>query len=217
MSRFAFRSVLGNATGPIELVPGVAVSFATVGGAQITSSDAFVKAVLWSLSETKGVAAIAYRDLLETARARSRPFLGEIAPNRDEIDETTLQTNLLNLLSKGLVEIYAEPVRVRTDVPEKPLVSGVARYEALHARLVTNRIHRPMPADVVSRYILAACDGMRTRDEIVASLAERVTNGELQVNEGSVRVTEPAKLPKLLEPKVDAALAAIAASGFFAP
>jgi methyltransferase-like protein/SAM-dependent methyltransferase len=216
MAQFAFRSLLGGASGPVELVPGVSVSFTTASGAQITSSDAFVKAVLWTLSETRGISAIGYRDLLETARSRSRPFLGETDANRDQMDEATLQTNLLNLLTKGLVELYAEPLRVRTDVPEKPQVSAVARYEALHARLVTNRIHKAVPADVVSRYILAACDGTKTRDEIVADLAARAANGELQVNEGSVKVTDPAKLRKLLTPKVDAALAAIANGGFFA-
>ena len=217
LSQFAFRSHLRSAMGPIELVPGVAVSFASAGGAQITSTDAFVKAVLWTLIETKGMAAIAFPDLLEKARSRSRAFLGEVPPNRDEIDQVTLESNLMNLLAKGLVEIYAEPVSVRMDVPEKPLVSALARHQALNARLITNRIHQAIPADLVARYVIAACDGTRTHDGILAELVERVNEGKLQVNEGAAKMTNPEKIRAALRPAVETGLTSLAGGGLLAP
>ena len=217
LSQFAFRSHLRNATGPIELVPGIAVSFVTAGGAQITSTDTFVKALLWTLTETNGVAAISFQDLLERSRARSRAFLGEILPNRDEIDEVTLQSNLMNLLAKGFVEVYAEAVKVRTDIPEKPTVGALVRYHAMNARLITNRLHLPTPADPASRYVVAACDGTRTHDEIVAELIERVNEGKLQANEGSVKITDAGKIRAALRLVVENGLASLARGGFFAP
>jgi len=216
MSRFAFRSSLVRATGPVELVPGVPVSFATAANVQITSADTFVKAVLLALTETKGVTVVSYNALLESARTRSRPFLADAPANRDEVEEATLQMNLLNLLAKGFVEIYAEPLAVRTDVPEKPVVTPLARYQALSARLVTNRMHQSIPADTPSRYIIAACDGTRTRDDLLNELITRVTEGKLQVNEGSEKVTDEKKLRVLLKPVLDTGLTALANAGFFA-
>lgn len=217
LTRLSFRSLLRNATGPVELVPGVPVSFVAANGAQITSADAFVKAVLWTLLETKSVAAISYRDLLEGARARSRAFLGEVPANRDEIDDATLQTNLLNLLVRGTVELYAEPVSVQTEVPAKPTATAVARYEALNARMVTNRLHQPVPADMVVRYLLAACDGSRTPEQMVDFLVDAAKGGQLLVNEGSAQITDTEKLRVVFRPRVEAGLTALANGGFFAP
>lgn len=217
LSQMAFRSALVRATGPVELIPGVSVGFITAAGVQLNSTDAFVKAMLQTLAETKGVSVIAYRDLLESARARSRPFLGEAPADRDQIDEVTLQTNLMNLLARGFIELYAEPVAVRTDVPEKPAVSALARYQAMNTRMMTNRIHHSVPADAASRYVIAACDGTRNRDEVTAELVARVVEGKLQVNEAGAEVADEQKLKALLRVSVDNALAGLANTGFFAP
>ena len=217
LSRFAFRSHLRNSTGPIELMPGVAVGFVTGGGTQISSADAFVKALLWSLLETRGASAISYGDLLASVRSRSRAFLGEVPSNRDEIDEVTLQTNLVNLFAKGLVDIYAEPVKIRTDVPEKPAVGALVCYQALHAQHIINRMHTSIPADLPSRYIIAACDGTRTHDEILSELVARVQEGKLQVNQGSAQITDEAKIRDSLRPAVETGLVSLANGGFLAP
>ncbi len=217
LKQFAFRSSLLNATGPIELVPGVAVGFSAANGAQVSSSDAFVKAALWTLLETRGVSAISFQDLLDAARSRSRAFLGELPPNRDEVDDVTLQNNLMNLVAKGILDLYAKPVKVRAGVPEKPQVSALMRYQAVHSRLVTNRIHQGVSADAASRYVIAACDGTRARDEILSELVARVNEGKLQVNEGPAKVTDLAKIRASLGPVVDTALTSLANGGFLAP
>jgi methyltransferase-like protein len=216
LKQFAFRSLIGAPTGPVELVPGISVGFATAGGAQVASTDTLVKALLWTLSETRGVSAVAYSDLLATCRARSRPFLGEAPADLDQLEENALLANLLNLLSQGLIEIQIEPVKVRMEVPAKPAVSALARHQAMSARLITNRMHLPVPADLVSRFIIAACDGTRTPDEITAQLVERVGEGKLSVTEGSQKVTDRAKLQALLRRAVDTGLQALANAGFFA-
>lgn len=216
LKEFSFRSLLIRATGTVELVPGVPVNFIAASGAQIAATDTFVKALLLALIETKGVAAIGYAALLERSRERSRAFVGEAGADRDQMDENTLQNNLMSLLAKGFVEIHAEPIAVRTDVPAKPEVSALARHQALNARVITNRIHQSVPADLLSRYIIAACDGTRTQDEILAALIEQVKDGKLQVNEGSVKVTDEQKLRAFLKPGLEAGLVALAGAGFFA-
>lgn len=216
LPEFSFRSLLVDAGQPIELVPGVMASFDSRMGARISSSDPFVKALLAQLVETKGIEALSYRELLESARSRSRPFMGEAPANRDEVDEATLQVNLVNLLAKGFVEPYAVSVRVCSEVPSKPLVGSVARYHALNANLITNRLHQPIPADLVARFVLAVCDGSHTREQIVDALLEHFGEGKLQLKEGTTPVSDPAKVRALLQDQVDRALIGIAHAGFFA-
>jgi methyltransferase-like protein len=74
-----------------------------------------------------------------------------------------------------------------------------------------------VPADAASRYVIAACDGTRNRDELITELVARVQEGKLHVNEGSVPVTAKEKLRPLLASSVDNALAGLANTGFFAP
>lgn len=215
-ARFAYRSLLTSAKGPVDFVAGTPVAFSTLQGTQISSSDPFVKAVLAVLVESRGASILSYRDLLEGARSRSRAFLGAVGTDRDVIDEATLQNNLLSLVVKGFVELHADAVGTRLDVPDKPEVGSLARYQALHARLITNRVHHSTAADVLSRYVIAACDGTRTHEEIMAELIRAAQEGKLQVAEGANKVTEPERLRALLSPRMEGALRSMAEAGFFA-
>lgn len=217
MKQFAFSSLLKRTNSPVDLTAGVAVNFATVAGAQIGANDPFVKALLQIFAETNGVRAIAFGELLDTARLRSRSFFPAAGENRDAVDEATLQGNLLNLLAKGVLELWAEPVAFGQNVSEKPLVSALGRHQALNARLITNRLHQSVPADALSRYIVDACDGTRTKEEIVARLVERVKEGKLEIKEGQQKLADEERLRLVLRPRVDAALRALGDNGFFAP
>lgn len=215
MATLAFQSLFKPLEGPVDLNPGVAFSFTGNTGLQITATDPFLKAALQTLV-LSSPSVIAYGDLLRLAREASRPFLGAIPSNRDSIDELTLQRNLLNLYSKGFIEVYAEPIVCAQSVPEKPAVSPLARHHSLHARLITNRLHQGIPADVIARYVIEACDGSRARDEIVTAMIARVHEGKLNVKEGDRSVVSDERLRSLLAPEVDLVLAKLAKGGFFA-
>lgn len=216
MPQFAIQSLLRVEAAPVNLAAGVAVGFATAGGAQITTADPFLKAVFQQLMAS-GARAMGYADLLAAARAASRPHLGELPANRDAVDEATLASNLMNLYTKGFVELWAEPVAVSLAVTEKPQASALTRYQALNARFITNRVHQPVPVDVFGRHVVEACDGTRTLEQIFKRLAGLVKEGKLQVAEGGQPVTDDAKLRALLLPRVEAILKILAQNGFFAP
>ena len=74
-----------------------------------------------------------------------------------------------------------------------------------------------MPADDLARFVMEACDGNRTRDEILTAVIGRVNEGKLNVKEGDQPVTEEKKLRTLLGPQVDTVLKKLVIGGFFAP
>jgi len=214
--KFAFQSLLKPATGPVDLTSGVGVSFGTVGGAQVTTSDPFLKAVFQCLGES-GSRAVGFGELLAAARAASRSHLGDLPANRDEVDEATLASNLMNLYTKGFIELWAEPVAISLATAEKPQVSALTRHQALNARFLTNRVHQSVPVDVFGRHVVEACDGSRTLEQIFERLAGLVKEGKLQVAAGGQPVTDDAKLRALLLPRIEALLKILAQNGFFAP
>jgi methyltransferase-like protein len=134
------------------------------------------------------------------------------------VDDATLQTNLLNLYSKGFLEISAEPVGVRTTNPERPLISPLVRYGAANnTRVLANRLHVSVPADVFARFVIAACDGTRNQEQIVLEMIQQVKADKLGVKENNQPVTDEKRLRELLEPQVEAVIQRLASHGFFAP
>jgi methyltransferase-like protein/2-polyprenyl-3-methyl-5-hydroxy-6-metoxy-1,4-benzoquinol methylase len=216
MKRFAFQSLLKPVDGPIDLKPDVSVEFSTATGLKISTRDSLLKAALHTLSENPA-SAVSYDELLTTARARTRPLLGNAPADRDAMEEGSLQTNLMNLYAKGFAELFAEPVTINSEVPEKPEVTPLMRIQAMNARLVTNRMHQPLPSDAMARYVIAACDGIRTRADVMAFLLECVQQGKLQVNEGTEKVTDPKRLESIMSPMLDQVLKRLARFGFLVP
>lgn len=216
VKQFSFRSMVSTAAASIDMTAGVAADFSTQLGAKISTADPFVKGLLTILAESKGAYVIAYDELLESSRIRSRPFLGQLPANRDAVDDATLQSNLLSLVIRGFVEIHVAPVKAFKEVPVKPAIGKFARYQALHARLITNRVHHSIKPDVFSRYVIAACDGNRTRDEILAELVMATQQGKLNVSQGEKPVTGETEIRVLLAPRLDVVLRALAEMGFFA-
>lgn len=216
MVAFSFQSLFKALEKPVDLTAGVGVGFVSTAGPTVNSPDPFVKAALQALIAATP-APVPYATLLDLARRASRPFLGTLPPNRDQIDESTLQLNLLNLYSKGFLEIFAESVPLATTVPAKPALSPLVRFQVANSRYVANRLHGPVPADEVARMVMAVCDGTRTHNEIVTALIARVHEGKLNVKEGDRPVTADPKLRTLLAPQVDAILKRLLAGAFFAP
>ena len=217
MASFAYQSYLKRPAAPVDLTHGVQVSFVSTAGATINTADSYLKAAFQAIAMA-APGLIGYQEVLATARTQSRPFLGALPANRDLIDDATLQSNLLNLYSKGFLEISAEPVPVVTTSPAKPLMGRLARFwAASNARFLTNLIHVSVPADVFARFVIAACDGTRTEPEIVEELVKQVKADKLGVKEGDKPVTDESRLRELLKPQVEGVVKRLAEHGFFAP
>lgn len=211
----AFRGLFGMPSQGVDLNEGVAVPFAAANGGQISASDPFLKAIFVELAGT-GFQAISYQALLAAARAKAQPFLSQMPANLDQVQEATLLANLFNLYAKGLIDVFAQAIELNLQVPDNPAVSALVRYQAVHARGITNRAHYALPADALGREVIAACDGQRTKDDIVSVVIQQVKAGKMNVQEDGKPVTDEKRLGELLAPQVENLLRSLARNGFFA-
>lgn len=210
----AVQPLFAPVAAPVDLKAGVQISFATLGGQQITTADPFLKAVFAVFSESNA-RAIGFSELLAEASGRANPHVAASA-NRAQLEEATLVTNLMNLATKAHVELYAEPLGIALSIPEKPTVSALVRTQAAQGRAMTNRVHMPIPADLFGRAVVQLCDGTRTRDEIVTAVVQLVKKDLLNVQEDGKPVTDEKRLGELLAPQVENLLRSLARNGFFA-
>lgn len=212
----AFQSLLLPLTAPVDLKAGVPLNCQTTTGQQVTATDPFLKAAFSILLEAN-TSAISFADLLASASAKAKPFAVTPVRERPQIELATLATNLLNLYSKGLIEVHREPVRCALTVPAKPAISPLARLQARTGRSLTNRLHMPIPADGIGRAVAIACDGTRTVDQLIEQMVAEAKSGALTVQVESRPVTDEQQLRNILSTQVRGSLVSIARGGFFAP
>lgn len=216
MKDCAFQSLLKPLTAPADLKPGVPLNVETSTGQKVTATDPFLKAAFSLLIESNA-GAIGFADLLASAGAKAKPFAVTPVRERPQIEFATLATNLLNLYSKGLIEVHREPVRCALTVPAKPAISALARLQARTGRSLTNRLHLPIPADGIGRAVAIACDGTRTVDQIIDQMVAEAKAGALTVQVDGRPVTDDQQLRNILSSQVQSSLVSIARGGFFAP
>jgi methyltransferase-like protein/SAM-dependent methyltransferase len=214
LKSLAFQAVFTTNSRQIDLAPGAVVVFSTANGQQISTGDAFTKAALSFLSEN-ALRAVGFNELLEAARARSRPLIERPAPDLAAIEEASLAVNLLSLLSKGFIDLYAEASQGIADLPAKPKVSEFHRLQARTGTQITSRLNFVVPVDALGRVILGHCDGTRTSEQLIALVVREAQNGMLQVQQGKKPLRDAAKLQALLAPQARNILQNLARGGFF--
>ncbi|HYD83336.1 MAG TPA: hypothetical protein VEA63_04775, partial [Opitutus sp.] len=158
---------------------------------------------------------ISFNELMEIARQKTAPFLGpDPSGTRAAEEEAIVSRNLLQLYTRGLVDIFTAPVPVTRSVPDKPQVTPLARYQALNARLVTSRAHAGLKFDAAGRLVISVCDGTRDHASIANSLMDAVKSGKLRVAENGQPVEGEARLREVLTSLTEGHLKAIAMHGF---
>lgn len=210
----AFQAAFNTNPRKVDLAPGVTVVFSTAAGQQISTGDTFTKAVLSVLAD-HALRAVGFNELLEGARARSRPLIERPAADLAQQEETVLATNLLSLLTKGFIDIYAEAGSAGDTVPAKPKVSEFHRLQARTGTQITSRLNMAVPVDALGRVVLAHCDGSRSVAQLVDLVVREAQNGMLQVQQGKKPIRDAAKLRAALAPQVQAILATVARGGLF--
>jgi methyltransferase-like protein len=210
----AFQSLFLPLTAPVDLTAGVPLECKTAAGQKVSPSDPFLKAA-FSILLGANASAVSFPELLAGASEKAAPFVADPGPQRAQTEEAVLARNLLQVYSRGLLEVHREPVRCALTVPAKPAISALARLQARTGRSLTNRLHLPIPADGIGRAVAIVCDGTRTADEITEQMIALAKAGGLAVTVEDRRVTDDQELRKILSVNVRSALAALARSGFF--
>jgi methyltransferase-like protein/cyclopropane fatty-acyl-phospholipid synthase-like methyltransferase len=198
--------------GTLQLDPGVVHDFKIKNtSATLKVDNPFPKAVFERLAHAK-LARVSYPELVQAAKARAQPFLSSEAQQRRAAqDEAALPQSIAQLYMRGLIDIFAERPALTLAVGEKPATTPLARYQAEHGGLVTNRAHDSIPLDAVARFTVRACDGTRDAAGIVDFLAQQVQRGTLKLSESAAALD----LRESIRNLVTIALPKLAAAGFF--
>jgi methyltransferase-like protein len=217
LESFYYTSVLHRAEpGALNLQAGVAQDFTWKNGTGAIKLDSpFAKAVFEGLAGAK-LARVSYPELVRSAKAKAEPYLGSEAHRRRAAqEEAALGQGIAQLHARGLIDIFAERPRLQLSAPDKPAATALARYQAEHTHLVTNRAHDSIHLDTLACAVLMACNGERDRAGILDFLVARAQAGTLKLSESGKPIQGEAKVLASLRTSVAIALPKLADAGFF--
>ena len=218
LKEFFFTSSLrAPQAGTVDLKPEVDQAF-PIGSsnAAVNAKDPFLKAVFGTLT-TCAFRRISFNELLEGARQAAAPYVTEKdAARRAAVEEATVLQNLMQLYMRGVIDVYVERPNLVLTPPAQPAATALARFQALNSRQVTSRTHNSVNFDIVARYIVAACDGSRDRDGILAEMIGAAKADKFRVMEKDQRVEDDNRLRQTIGPRVDVVLSKLGEYGFFA-
>jgi SAM-dependent methyltransferase len=135
-------------------------SFETFGdGAQtVQVSDVALRRALHELARV-APRALSFEEL-------ARQVVGGAAPANAAVD--ALGSELVDLwLSVGAIDLLSAPPTLSTEAAERPIACPLARWQASHGRVITNRLHQEVEVpDTIVRWVLPRLDGTRTRHDL---------------------------------------------------
>ncbi len=180
--------------------------FRTPKGASIKASRPLVKAALLHLSQC-WPHAIHFSELLAAAR-RLVPAEEDESENVHAICEM-----LLSSFAAGVTELHVWAPSFVTDVSERPVASPVARHQNRRTKRITTLRHTGLELnDALSRNLLELLDGTRDFATLVEALAAVVQAGKATLEADGERVSDPAKIRKMIAEELPSALNGLARS-----
>ncbi len=197
----AFQAAFNSNPQVIDVSPGATVVISGPAGQQVSTSNPFTKAILSVLSDY-ALRAVGFNELLEGARARSRPHVERPAADLAQQEESAFAATLLNLLSKGFIDVQAEAGQPLGAVPAKPQVSAFHRLQARADLHLTSHLNVAVPLDILGRILVSHCDGTRTVDELIDVAVREAQTGRIKVEHGNKTLRDEAKLRAALGPQV---------------
>jgi methyltransferase-like protein len=193
--------------GEVDIKSDVTVQFQTRTGMALATNRPLLKAAMAVLMN-RWPGTIPFDELL----AEARGLLGLPAESAEE-DAKMLALGLVNTyISSDLLELHAAPVAVSRVIPAKPTAIASARERVkLGATAVANRRHELVKLTDLDLRLLPLLDGTRDRPVLLDRLTEKALAGDLQVQKGGQRLTDPAGVKSALAVVMDQALAHLAA------
>jgi SAM-dependent methyltransferase len=179
--------------------------FRTPGRKSLETDHPAVKAALVLLGDA-WPAWIPFPELLRQARAAARR-----ADADEAADRSTLAGVLFQCLAANYVEIHAAPVPFTMRPGERPRASELARLALTDGVLVpTLRAEYVRMDDELGAGLLRLLDGTRRRADLVRGLASLIESGTATLTAENQRVTDPARVRRILERDLDDKVAGLA-------
>lgn len=210
--------VAGNVTMPEGVLdPSTtdSVSF-TNKGSTLTTTEPVVKAALMALKEVFPCS-LSFKELLAAARSKLRAgtvLVDEAVQNRER---DQLATTMLRAYSAQLVELSYTGRKTRTDIPEKPRTSKLARIQAGISAQVATLLHELATLPDLERLLVQNLDGEKDLSALVEIVAGHVQAGRLNLQHEGAPVTDPARIRQLLVPAVQELLRRLQSKNLLLP
>ncbi|MEM7407519.1 MAG: methyltransferase regulatory domain-containing protein [Pseudomonadota bacterium] len=167
---------------------GTSATFRNADGLTITVSEAEFAAALASLARA-GSRRVPVADLL-TACAPTDEARGLLA------------VKLLQCFMTGFLVPYGGGLPGAFAVPEQPVASRIARYQAQKSNNVTTMAHLPLTLSALEVEIVKLCDGQRDQALLIGDLIDITISGRLRMAVGDRAIVEPGEIRQLLEENV---------------
>jgi SAM-dependent methyltransferase/methyltransferase-like protein len=99
-----------------------------------------------------------------------------------DAQEAAVMDVLFRLLNAGMLDFYAEPVRIGSGGAERPCATALARYDAAQqAPSTANLRHEPAVIDAPGHILLPLLDGTRDRAALTEALLLTLADGGTQL------------------------------------
>jgi hypothetical protein len=109
------------------------------------------------------------------------------APQREALMRD-LSNDLTTIFAGGLLQAWIVPPKFADRVGERPVASPLSRLQAGVSGRVTNLRHEPVALEGFSRHVIARLDGKHERADLVHSIQQAMTTGELEVKHKDQKV-----------------------------
>ncbi len=155
--------------------------------------------------------ALAFSALLSLARSRlPSTHCDAICA---EQDATTLANDLLlAYMAPGTVQLYASKHGAAPSPGPLPTASAYARWQALHARVLTNLMHETVEASTVACFLLPLLDGGNDHAALCRALRQGIAQGQIQLEHAGQTVSPDAP-DAAMQDALSAVLQALALQG----
>ncbi len=163
-----------------DLSPTASVSFNCEGGRIITTSNPILKALMYTLADA-WPASLTLPQLCQVIEQRLSGI--DQATNTDHqsvVDEC--ESHLLHMLVRGDLKFRYVHDRFVREISQRPAVSHYARLQSRDGNDITTLRHVTVVADSLSRIIINALDGARTKEDLVSLLSEMLAEGKITAN-----------------------------------
>jgi methyltransferase-like protein len=175
-------------------------------GIGITTASPAAKAALYVLAES-WPERLSFVSIVDSV-------LELVEGQRDET-ESTIADLLLAASTTDGVELHGDKGNYTRTVEDRPVVSPLARYQAIEEDSVFSLRHTSFNVDPFSRILLTNLDGSRTAEDIVPFVVEAVEDGSLMISEGMSIPEDEGERNRLILDQVKQSLQLLADQGLF--
>jgi methyltransferase-like protein/cyclopropane fatty-acyl-phospholipid synthase-like methyltransferase len=185
------------------------VSYKSPAGMSMATTRPLLKAAMHVLQQA--YPATVPFDLL---RKQARELIGGADPTDPKTvaeDTQVMAIGLLNCyMGSDLVELHGMPITFVRTAGEKPTALPIARWQAQHGPVATNRRHEVVRLNDLDKHLVPLLDGTRNRAALVEELIKVAQTGQLNVQKDGLTLTDPKEIGTALSSVMEQALANVA-------